>query len=363
MRRLASAFVAVCICPGLVAGPVFAAGGDPIGATLSVVDIVTAAYNRDTRTLATGDDVRQNELIDVSKDGSSELKLNDDTKLALGPGAKLLLDKFVYDPDKAAGDIGVDLVQGAFRFMTGKAKKPSYVVKVPRASITVRGTIFDVFVQDDDTSWLLLHEGAVTVCNERGRCRDLDEPGKLIRITNGGEVGSPGHWAKLDKTGLPPLETAFPFVAKPPSIDPQPVFTPEKLIKLGALDPAATKPRRVKDDPPRKTRPRKEDADDASPPKKRTTKQAEDKPASKKPVKVATPSKEKPPKKTRRAGNDDAAAKAALGLAIGVGVGIGLGRIGGGGGKGGGRGDYGGSRGGGMGKSGGKGSVGRMGPN
>ena len=103
--------------------------------------------------------------------------------MALGPGAKLMLDKFVYDGEKTKGTIAVNLVKGAFRFVTGVAAKPSYVVRVPQASITVRGTIFDVFVQDNGVSWLLLHEGAVTVCNERGKCRDLDEPGKLIRIT------------------------------------------------------------------------------------------------------------------------------------------------------------------------------------
>jgi hypothetical protein len=331
MRRLTAAAVAFSLCPGLVVGPVFAAGGDPIGATLSVVDIVTAAFNRDTRTLGTGDNVRQNELIDVSKDGSTELKLNDETKLALGPGAKLLLDKFVYDADKAAGDIGVDLVEGAFRFMTGKAAKPSYVVKVPRASITVRGTIFDVFVKTDVGSWLLLHEGAVTVCDERGRCRDLDEPGKIIRITNSGEVEVPEHWAKVDKSGLPPLDTSFPFVAKPPQIDPDPVFTPEDLIKLGAVAPVLVPPRKVKDDPP----PRRT--------KKPKTEKAKDEPVKKKPVKVAVPVKPKKPvkdkpKPTKRASkDDDAAAKAALGIAIGVGLGIGLGKIGGGGKGGGGR--------------------------
>ena len=307
MRRMTAAAVVFALCPGLAAGPVFAAGGDPIGATLSVVNVVTAAFNRDTRTLVTGDDVRQNELIDVSRDASTEMKLNDDTKLALGPGAKLLLDKFVYDPDKATGDISVDLVEGAFRFMTGKAAKPSYIVKVPRASITVRGTIFDVFVEPNGPSWLLLHEGGVRVCDERGRCRDLDEPGKLIKITNAGEVGPPANWAKLGD-GVPPFDTAFPFVTKPPTIDPTPVFTRDGVIKLGALDPDAT--------PPRKKKPKSE--------------QAEDKPTKKKPVKTATPAKEKP-KKTKRASNDDAAAKAALGLAIGVGIGVGLGKMGGGG--------------------------------
>lgn len=310
MRRLAAAVVATLSASGLSISPSFAAD-EPIGATLSVINVVTAEYNRDTRTLATGDDVRQNELIDVSKDASTELKLNDDTKLALGPGAKLLLDKFVYDPDKATGDIGVELVEGAFRFMTGLAKKPSYVVKVPRASITVRGTIFDTFVEADQSSWLLLHEGAVRVCNERGQCRDLDEPGKLIRITGGGDVGAPANWAKMEKGDLP-FDKAFPFVGKPPSIDPTPVFTRDQVIKLGAIEDDAKPPRKVKKD-------------------RTKTDKAEQKPTKKKPTRTATPTKK--PAKSRNVSNDKAG-KEALGLAIGIGVGIGLGKIGSGGGGG-----------------------------
>lgn len=315
MRRLAAAVVATLSASGLSISLSFAAD-EPIGATLSVINVVTAEYNRDTRTLATGDDVRQNELIDVSKDASTELKLNDDTKLALGPGAKLLLDKFVYDPDKATGDIGVELVEGAFRFMTGLAKKPSYVVKVPRASITVRGTIFDTFVEPDQSSWLLLHEGAVRVCNERGQCRDLDEPGKLIRITGGGDVGAPANWAKMEKGDLP-FDKAFPFVGKPPSIDPAPVFTRDQVIKLGAIEDDAKPPRKVKKD---RTKTEKTKTD-----------KAEQKPAKKKPTRTATPTKK--PAKSRNASNDKAG-KEALGLAIGIGVGIGLGKIGSGGGGG-----------------------------
>ena len=132
----------------------------PVGSALVVVNLVTAEYNRDTRTLQKGDRVHQDERIEVGLDGSSELELDDDTKLALGPGSHLTLDKFVYDPDKSNGSIVLDLVKGTFRFITGVAEKPTYVIKTPAAAITVRGTIFDVFVQDDGLSWLLLHEGA-----------------------------------------------------------------------------------------------------------------------------------------------------------------------------------------------------------
>ena len=101
----------------------------PIGSAMTVVNLVTAEIDRDTRTLSAGDRVHQDENIDVSADASSELQLDDDTKLALGPGSKLKLDKFVYDPKKNSGSIVLNLVKGTFRFMTGVAKKPTYVIR------------------------------------------------------------------------------------------------------------------------------------------------------------------------------------------------------------------------------------------
>ncbi len=290
----------------------FAAPGDPIGNTLSVINVVTAAREQEKRSLKVGDDVRQSELIEVAPDASSELKLNDDTKLALGPGAQLVLDKFVYDPDKSAGTIGVDLVKGAFRFMTGVADKPSYTIRVPAASITVRGTIFDVFVQPDQTSWLLLHEGGVRVCNDRGSCRDHDEPGKLIRVTDKGDVGKPVRWAGLDGKDTVPFDQAFPFVVKPPSIDASPVFTADDIIKLGLIVP------------PKKTR--QTDTNDNDKPTKKVTKKAE--PEKVKPTKVVLtkPPKTKKPKRSK--GDDDDAAITEAGTAAIIGIGIGMGGFG-----------------------------------
>lgn len=319
----------------LSASSLQAAPQQPVGSTLTVVNLVTAEYNRDTRTLQAGDRVHQDESIEVGLDASSELKLDDDTKLALGPGAHLTLDKFVYDPAKSNGSIVLDLVKGTFRFMTGVAEKPTYVIKTPAAAITVRGTIFDVFVQDDGMSWLLLHEGAVQVCNQSGKnCRVLDEPGKLIRITGDGGVGTPVKWASLPGKDKVPFDDAFPFVVKPPSIDPNPIFTREAIV-TGKIPGYDDKPKRTE------TKPTK--------PTKRAERTRE------------TPSDYKQkPKKTRttkkRDSNDEVTK--GVGTAIGIGIGIGIGSIGkhkhGGG-------DYGGNRGGG-GYGGGSTGGGRMTP-
>lgn len=310
--------LAGALAVSLVTSPVRAA--EPIGAAVVVVNQVTAMYNRDTRTLTQGGDVHQDEFIEVATDASSELKLNDETKMALGPGAKLLLDKFVYDGEKTKGKIAVNLVKGAFRFVTGVAAKPSYVVRVPQASITVRGTIFDVYVEDNSHSWLLLHEGGVTVCNERGKCRDLDEPGKLIRIDDG-DVGAPSRWTNLkQKTNF---DDAFPFVDKKPQDSP-PVLTRDAIL----IDIAPPK----KDKPPKKVdRGNDDDKSTKTTKKKRTEKASKD----------DDDDKPKRKKVSRRDDDDDDGGSFMPKIGIGIGIGGGFG--------GGGRGGYGGGRGGDMG--------------
>ncbi len=273
----------------------------PVGEALVVVNLVTAAYNRDTRSLQGGDRVHQDETIEVGLDASSELKLDDDTKLALGAGSRLILDKFVYNAEKSNGSIVLDLMKGTFRFMTGVAAKPTYVIKTPAASITVRGTIFDVYVHDDGQSWLLLHEGAIQACNARGQCQTLDEPGKLIRITGDGDVGSPVKWASLQGKGDVPFDDAFPFVAKTPGIDPTPNLTRDVIIGT------------ITDDGKDYEKPKKTEDDGYTPPKKKRGEQAtEKKPKYKK-------------KRTAKSSNNDEQVMKGVGTAIGIGIGIGIG--------------------------------------
>ncbi len=221
--------LALCLPAIFACGPAFAAPGDAIGSAVTVVSIVTASLENDQRKLAEGDGVRQQELITVDNEGRSEIELRDKTKLALGPGAKLLLDKFVYDPEISGGAIVLNLVRGSFRFITGVAAKPAYVIHVPTASITVRGTIFDVYVKADNSAWLLLIDGAVEVCSSAGKCLVHDEPGKLIRILPD-TVGAPVKWAGLPGKEDATFDAAFPFMSRAPTIDPNPIFTREQIV-------------------------------------------------------------------------------------------------------------------------------------
>ena len=59
----------VCLC--LIAGPTGAALADPgdaIGSAITIVNDVTGEFRQDLRTLATGDDVRAEEVIAAGLD-------------------------------------------------------------------------------------------------------------------------------------------------------------------------------------------------------------------------------------------------------------------------------------------------------
>lgn len=254
--------IASVLAGSLFASPssLLAASGDKIGSAVSIINTVTVALAKEKRGLATGDSVRQDELVEVSADSLGEFRLDDDTKLALGPGARLRLDKFVYDPDKKVGSIVVNLVKGTFRFMTGIAAKPTYVIRTPTAAITVRGTIFDVFIQPDNSTWLLLHEGAIEVRGARNVCRVLDRPGHLMRISSTGSVGVPVNWQRMPGRAIG-FDAAFPFVTRPPLVDPTPKLTRAAILDAAEVrrrapacrsaSPTVPGPRRAAPPPPR----------------------------------------------------------------------------------------------------------------
>lgn len=269
MRRSAAVVLLTAGLP-LATFSAHAASGDSIGDARTIVSVVKADFEKQERDLSVGDNVRQNEVIEVSADGKGEFRLNDDTKLALGPGSRLVLDKFVYDGDKKAGSIVLDLTKGAFRFITGVASKPTYLIRTPNASITVRGTIFDLFILPDTTVWLLLHQGAIEVTSSKNVCHVLDQPGQLLRITSNGSVGVPVNWKGLPGHEDVPFDTAFPFVANAPQIDPVPTMEravivdgtfPDAPLKA-CTNPGAPKLQKADDDSP-KPKKRKASNDDS----------------------------------------------------------------------------------------------------
>lgn len=291
-----------------------AESGEEIGDARTIISLVKADFAKEERELVVGDFVRQDEVIEVSNDGRGEFRLNDDTKLALGPGARMVLDKFVYDSDKKSGSIILDMTKGAFRFITGVASKKTYEIRTPNASITVRGTIFDVYVLPDLSSWLLLHEGAIEVMSQKKVCRVLDRPGQLIRIDSDANVSKPLNWKDMPGRDAADFDVAFPFVAAAPQIEPLPPTSRTGVVEA-SFPPAEDKKCLNTNSKPKKTIKADED----------------DKPAKKKKKRQASKDDYTPPAKKRKPkyeNNDDDYGGGARAVDIIIRGGIGIGGFG-----------------------------------
>ncbi len=211
-------FVCVLGLIQLTAGPAFAAEPD-IGTAVAVKNEVKLESGGIPQPLVTGSVVHQDEVIVTGAAAGAEVELLDKTKLAVGPEARIVLDKFVYDASAATGSISITLSKGAFRFLTGLAPKQSYEIKTPTASLGVRGTIFDVYVGNKGETAVLLHEGAVQTCSLAGACQMQEKEGTILFVTADGFITQHSRCDHSYLRGIG-FEKAFPFVGNSLKVDP-----------------------------------------------------------------------------------------------------------------------------------------------
>ena len=136
-----------------------------IGSAAQVVNNVTGtlASARQPQVLRAGIDVFQNETIDTAYASASRVVFEDRTQLSIGPASKVVLDRFVFDPNPSASVVAVSIAKGVARFSTGLLPKPDYQVSTPSCTIGVRGTVFTTIVSASRDSWVSVEEGTTVV--------------------------------------------------------------------------------------------------------------------------------------------------------------------------------------------------------
>ncbi|MBI1384233.1 MAG: hypothetical protein GC150_04925 [Rhizobiales bacterium] len=196
-----------------------AADGAEIGTTVVAVRQVTGTLGENRRRLREGVRVHLAEVLETAANGRAELQLDDDTKLALGPNGRLSLDDYVVQRSQGIASVTLRVLKGAFRFITGENDKNAYRIETPSATIGVLGTVFDLFVDENGETVVLLHEGEVEVCSRARNCRRHNLVGQLVHSRLDGIVTEPIRWTKGLLPGVA-VATAFPFVGRSLRIDP-----------------------------------------------------------------------------------------------------------------------------------------------
>ncbi|SOC45786.1 FecR family protein [Rhizobium subbaraonis] len=156
------------------------------------------------------DPVHRDERIRTSRSGLGQFVFRDGTKLAVGWGSSVVIDKFVYDGSNSLKKLTLNAAKGTFRWVSGSSKSTAYEIVTPAGTIGVRGTVFDFYVASDGTTAMVLLNGAASFCS-RGDCRQLTRRCDSLVATRSGGISSP---RRVNRTTLRQLGNAraLPFL-------------------------------------------------------------------------------------------------------------------------------------------------------
>lgn len=131
--------------------------------------------------------VHRDEQIRTSKSGLGQFVFRDGTKLAVGWGSSVVIDKFVYDDSNQLKQLTVKAAKGTFRWVSGNSKSSAYKILTPAGTIGVRGTAFDFYVGANGTTAVVLLNGQAQFCGPGG-CRQLTRRCDCVVATPGGAM-------------------------------------------------------------------------------------------------------------------------------------------------------------------------------
>ena len=150
-----------------------------------------------TRVLLPKLDVFADERIQTDDRGVTQILFLDGTNLTVGPNSDLVIDRYVFDPDTAAGEFAAKLGRGVLRFVGGQVSKRGRAsIATPVAVIGVRGGI--AVVEHDETGGtdavLLFGEDMlVSGVGPAAETRRVTRPGFAVSVGSDGEVSNPAR--------------------------------------------------------------------------------------------------------------------------------------------------------------------------
>lgn len=173
------------------AAMILLAGAAPAAA--SKIGVTSATKNdvqANNRRLSAGSDIFANERVRTGVESTAQLLFLDKTSLSIGPQAELTLDRFVYNPNRGTGEVVLNSVKGAFRFVSGSQDPRHYTIKTPVATLGVRGTVVDYLVQNGKAVFILV-QGSAELKMPGGQVVNLTKPGTVYIVHANGKIEGP----------------------------------------------------------------------------------------------------------------------------------------------------------------------------
>jgi hypothetical protein len=132
-----------------MATPALAAGSTEAGRIKVVSGAAFIVRQNAAIPAQAGQIVYEADALRTGADGSIGVTLADDTRLSLGPGSEVRLDKFTYAPGSGSLGLVLKFVQGVAAYVSGRMAKlapDSIRLETPAAIVGVRGTTLAIRV-------------------------------------------------------------------------------------------------------------------------------------------------------------------------------------------------------------------------
>lgn len=143
-----------------------------------------------TRIIEMGSQIVRRERIQTSAVGSVQLVFIDKTTLNIGPNSDMVIDEFVYDPDKSAGKLSASLARGAMRFVGGNiSHSGGATIRTPASTIGIRGGVTTVAHDARTGTRVISHFGTLTVTSLAGT-EIIRRPGFEVTVAGAGQPPS-----------------------------------------------------------------------------------------------------------------------------------------------------------------------------
>jgi hypothetical protein len=144
---------------------------ESIATVIAVQGAPNASGPSGNRALAAKSAIFEHDKITVGS-GNAQILFTDGTKLVVGPGSTLVVEKYLMRGGSTAQSFSINALRGTYRFITGKGPKSAYKIKTANATIGIRGTGFDFWVKGKTGVAVL--NGKVKLCNLQKNCVDLN---------------------------------------------------------------------------------------------------------------------------------------------------------------------------------------------
>lgn len=195
------------VLSAMLLAPLSSKATEKVGQAVLIKTEVTGAGGP----LAVDDPVHRDEQIRTSISGLGQFTFRDGTRLAVGAGSSVTIDKFVFDDSGTVKKLTINAAKGSFRWMSGNSNHSAYQIVTPAGTIGVRGTAFDFYVGANGTTAVVLLNGAAQFCGAGG-CRQLKQQCDCVVAKRNGQISEP---RRVNRDVLKRLgnQRALPFLS------------------------------------------------------------------------------------------------------------------------------------------------------